>query len=189
MQDNNRTTESTIKPGHPFWGKSTADCIVVVLEKECRPMCSRDIYHCMVANGFHFATFFPIKTIDQHLYKLIKGGRAFRISRGVFGPMPPPLPPKPELGLRRGSRGIAPISLIGRRFGSLVALEITNRQGRGRHRYWHCLCDCGAEKEIRGDALLNGYHLSCGCGRRAASRERASVQGRSPNGRWEDACA
>jgi len=33
--------------------------------------------------------------------------------------------------------------------------------------YWLCKCDCGAEKEIRRDALINGHAKSCGCLRRS----------------------
>lgn len=66
-----------------------------------------------------------------------------------------------------------PIDLAGRVFGKLTAIsKCEHRIGKGRHRYWLCRCECGAEKEIRADGLLNGYHLSCGCHRASASRER-----------------
>jgi hypothetical protein len=171
-----------IKPGHPFWGKSTAECVITVLKQTREPMRWRDIYAYMIRGGFVFVTGLPGKTIDQHLAKLARERRILRISRGVYSAYPA----AEQRKLRRGSRGIAPIDLRGRRFGSLVVDGITDRSGRGRHRYWMCLCDCGSSKEIRGDALLNGYHLSCGCGRSAASKERANHQRRGINGRWEN---
>ena len=57
------------------------------------------------------------------------------------------------------------IDLTGQRFGNLVVLyKIDNYvDSKGKRRtMWHCLCDCGREKTIRGDALVGGRAQSCG---------------------------
>jgi hypothetical protein len=86
-----------------------------------------------------------------------------------------------------GRRGSTPIDLTGKRFGSLVAVQISNRRNMARHAFWHCRCDCGNTKEIRGDALTNGYHLSCGCHRRAASKQRTKTLLRGTDGTFLNA--
>jgi len=54
------------------------------------------------------------------------------------------------------------IDLSGQRFGYLVVISRSPDARDGRHR-WVCLCDCGAKKTIRGDALKNNRTKSCGC--------------------------
>lgn len=58
---------------------------------------------------------------------------------------------------------MTPVPLEGKRFGRLVV----KRKGRftGRYRFWECLCDCGAVKEINGASLRRGLTTSCGCAR------------------------
>lgn len=51
--------------------------------------------------------------------------------------------------------------ITGQRFGKLVVLGKGESKGPGRTT-WNCLCDCGNEKTIRGDALKSGYTKSCG---------------------------
>jgi hypothetical protein len=93
------------------------------------------------------------------------------VYQGLVGVAVLPIEAVPRL------RGVgSPIDLAGWRFGRLVAIARSGRAGKGRHIYWVCRCDCGVETEARGDALLNGYHLSCGCHRVAASAERATRQ-------------
>lgn len=56
--------------------------------------------------------------------------------------------------------------LTGQRFGRLVVQYQAEDQIRpnGVHRtMWHCLCDCGNEKDIRADGLTGGTSKSCGC--------------------------
>lgn len=56
--------------------------------------------------------------------------------------------------------------LTGQRFGRLVvqyqAEDKISSNGVHRTR-WHCLCDCGNEKDIRADRLMDGSSKSCGC--------------------------
>ena len=51
--------------------------------------------------------------------------------------------------------------ITGRKFGKLVVLSKGESKGPGRTT-WNCICDCGNEKNIRGDALKSGYTKSCG---------------------------
>lgn len=51
--------------------------------------------------------------------------------------------------------------LTGQRFGRLTVLcraDVISRKA-----YWKCKCDCGTVKNIRGDGLVSGRVVSCGC--------------------------
>lgn len=67
------------------------------------------------------------------------------------------------------------IDLTGRRFGRLVV------DGRapngGRHVYWQCRCDCGAERQVKGDHLKAGSTVSCGCHSAETARARLLERG------------
>lgn len=52
-------------------------------------------------------------------------------------------------------------NLTGRTFGNLKILS--RSQKKGTRVYWNCLCSCGNSKEIRGNDIVNGKTLSCGC--------------------------
>lgn len=55
-------------------------------------------------------------------------------------------------------------SLIGKRFGKLVATQHLGRiKNSDPDQYWVCKCDCGNEKIIRARNLANGNTRSCGC--------------------------
>lgn len=55
--------------------------------------------------------------------------------------------------------------LTNERFGHLVALYPMAYLKNGRHRtIWHCICDCGKEKDIREYSLVHNSVKSCGCG-------------------------
>ena len=53
------------------------------------------------------------------------------------------------------------IDLTGQRFGRLTVLH--RAENRNKKTYWHCLCDCGNEKDIRASSLHDGSIKSCGC--------------------------
>lgn len=54
-------------------------------------------------------------------------------------------------------------NLIGQKFGKLTPLyPIISNKG-DKQTYWHCVCDCGNECDIRTDHLKNGLTRSCGC--------------------------
>ena len=65
--------------------------------------------------------------------------------------------------------------IIGLRYGRLVVLaEVEPKRdpnGRPRRRYF-CLCDCGNEVYVLGEALSSGNTLSCGCYRNELSSKR-----------------
>ena len=52
--------------------------------------------------------------------------------------------------------------ITGQRFGRLTVVRLSHMDRHGGS-MWDCLCDCGTEKVIRGNALLNGKVLSCKC--------------------------
>lgn len=52
------------------------------------------------------------------------------------------------------------LNLIGRRFGRLIVIKLTNTTGCSD---WLCKCDCGNEVVITGNSLMTGNTASCGC--------------------------
>lgn len=56
------------------------------------------------------------------------------------------------------------LDLSGMRFGKLTALYRAENYSTGnRHTRWHCICDCGNEKDICTYSLTKGITRSCGC--------------------------
>jgi hypothetical protein len=53
------------------------------------------------------------------------------------------------------------VDLTGQRFGRLTAHHYSNAND-GR-KAWSCVCDCGAQIEVRGEHLRRGKSKSCGC--------------------------
>lgn len=64
------------------------------------------------------------------------------------------------------------IDLTGQRFGHLTVMRRANNLGTRVS--WRCLCDCGAEKNVRSNALVRGMTISCGC--RTAELKSMSMQ-------------
>ena len=59
------------------------------------------------------------------------------------------------------------IDLTGQRFGRLVVVSRSDRDGKKSHRvYWNCQCDCGCTSVTSSGCLRNGHTKSCGCLRR-----------------------
>lgn len=54
-------------------------------------------------------------------------------------------------------------NLTNQRFGSLTVIGQAEKRDKHRGKYWKCLCDCGNETIVRGDHLISGKTLSCGC--------------------------
>ncbi len=52
--------------------------------------------------------------------------------------------------------------LSGKVFGKLTALEHVGFD-QSRKAMWRCLCSCGGEKIVRGNNLVSGRTISCGC--------------------------
>lgn len=60
--------------------------------------------------------------------------------------------------------------LVGFRFARLLVKGRANiRASHGAH--WVCLCDCGNQSVVRGNALKSGRIRSCGCLQRERARE------------------
>lgn len=60
--------------------------------------------------------------------------------------------------------------LHGQRFGRLLVLEREIDYGK-KGVYWKCLCDCGKECVVLGNALVNGHTKSCGCYAKEVSKK------------------
>lgn len=54
-----------------------------------------------------------------------------------------------------------PINIKDKRFGRLIALEISHK--KNKLYFWKCLCDCGNELITSGNRLRSGKTKSCGC--------------------------
>lgn len=71
--------------------------------------------------------------------------------------------------------------LTGMRFGRLTVLyrnnSLTKKYKNGYGYYWHCLCDCGTEKDVSDNKLKNGKTKSCGCLKREKTIERNKRHG------------
>lgn len=52
--------------------------------------------------------------------------------------------------------------LSGERFGRLVAQYPTEKRYSGSI-VWHCICDCGNEKDVPRSSLVSQGVRSCGC--------------------------
>jgi|SRR5882724_12144428 len=51
---------------------------------------------------------------------------------------------------------------VNARYGRWFVLSFSHKNVRGEL-YWHCKCECGTEKVVKGGCLLKGESLSCGC--------------------------
>lgn len=61
--------------------------------------------------------------------------------------------------------------LTGKRFGAWLVLGISTVRKNG-HIYWRCLCSCGKENSVLGEALRNGNSTRCwSCGRISAKKK------------------
>lgn len=61
-----------------------------------------------------------------------------------------------------GCRSDRILDLSERKFCRLTAKYATEERRDGRV-VWHCDCECGGEKNVAADDLINGYTKSCGC--------------------------
>ena len=57
---------------------------------------------------------------------------------------------------------IAGNDLTNRTFGKWTVIEKPDKRSSNAGVYWHCICECGNEKNILAQSLLNGRSLSCG---------------------------
>lgn len=73
-------------------------------------------------------------------------------------------------GCLRGSRMRE--AMRGRRFGRLTIPLDATPEYSNNHAYWPCVCECGVERIVRGEVLLDGRTKSCGCLRADPSMRR-----------------
>lgn len=70
--------------------------------------------------------------------------------------------------------------LTGQRFGMLTVIDRADdhvmKNGRRQSR-WHCRCDCGEERVVRGNHLKSGASKSCGCYSRENLRAMRTTHG------------
>lgn len=55
------------------------------------------------------------------------------------------------------------LDLVGKRFGRLVAVRLTEKRDSKGSVIWECVCDCGNMVEVSADGLVHGNYVSCGC--------------------------
>lgn len=67
------------------------------------------------------------------------------------------------------------LDLVGRRSGSLVAIELSGRIDRNKQVFWLCRCDCGGTAEVRSSAISRATAKSCGraCPHNGSNKKRA----------------
>lgn len=58
---------------------------------------------------------------------------------------------------------IAPLEMIGKKFGRLTVVEQDGERKAGRHPRWVCKCDCGNVVTKSAPGLRQGREPSCGC--------------------------
>lgn len=71
---------------------------------------------------------------------------------------------KKETAKRNGkkSKGRYVKNLVGKKFGKLTVVELTNKRNN-RNAVYKCKCECGTYKYVKSCSLLNGHTKSCGC--------------------------
>jgi hypothetical protein len=60
------------------------------------------------------------------------------------------------------------IDLSGKRFGRLAVVSRADDDEKNKQPRWNCVCDCGANRVVYGNALRAGVTTSCGCAHREA---------------------
>ncbi len=65
--------------------------------------------------------------------------------------------------------GNTPVDMSGQKCGRLTVLARAPNVRNGNSA-WHCKCDCGTLRVVRGAALRNGHTTSCGCARAIHNR-------------------
>lgn len=76
---------------------------------------------------------------------------------------------------------------IGKKFGKLTVLEITDFRSRDRKIIVRCICDCGNETTVRLSTLRTGNQISCGCSHIETAKEngRKAIAIMIGRGLWE----
>lgn len=70
-------------------------------------------------------------------------------------------------------------NLIGRKFGKLTVIGLSDRTPAGRQK-WICECECGGKRSTTGGNLKRGMNISCGCVKPGPSSHGHCVGGETP---------
>lgn len=63
-------------------------------------------------------------------------------------------------------------NLVGKVFGRWTVQFLCEKRAKNRGKIYHCICECGNEKDVPADTLLKGESKSCGCLRTEKIAER-----------------
>lgn len=85
---------------------------------------------------------------------------------------------KREVAARSGKRNL--IDMVGKTFGRLTVISLSDKRSTAGFARWLCRCSCGNEKIICGVYLRNGNTTSCGCHRRRIAGNRLRTPARTP---------
>lgn len=64
--------------------------------------------------------------------------------------------------------------LVGKRFGRLTVVSLSDKRGKYGMLYWNCLCDCGNKVVTSSSNLKSGHSTSCGCITAEKNKSRAN---------------
>jgi hypothetical protein len=67
------------------------------------------------------------------------------------------------------------MDLIGQQFGRLIVQDFAGRTNGVT--WWHCICDCGKQRDVRAGNLRSGRAQSCGCLKRERGIEASTIHG------------
>lgn len=54
-------------------------------------------------------------------------------------------------------------NLIGKKFGRLTVVRLSENRSHNRENIWECICQCGGKTKARTSDLQTGHIRSCGC--------------------------
>lgn len=85
-------------------------------------------------------------------------------------------------GCTRGRPSTRFVDLSGKIFNRWTVVK-RGHTDKNDNTYWHCICDCGVEREVSGKSIINDMSTSCGCLKKEKAIER--LKGK-PTGKIED---
>lgn len=68
-------------------------------------------------------------------------------------------------------------SIVGKRFGKLVVLDLDHVSKKHHGTWWRCRCDCGKEVVVYRGGLTSGDNISCGCYHKEHTHDFAKTHG------------
>jgi len=74
--------------------------------------------------------------------------------------------------------------LFGRRFGRWQIVSLYSHGSKHRAERWICRCECGTERDVSVQSLLNGTSVSCGCLRIDLLIQRITTHDQTDSPEW-----